>query len=188
MKLLLLLLLAMPVLGVLACWRAGRLRAGRLVTRCALFGVGQRRYQRLAARFADDLVHGSRRYRHQALRVLRGELRRGARVIVVSGCEEYLLRAQLAGLGIEGVEVVASTLRRGWFGMHVDWHNVGAAKVARLASLGIAPPWQWAFTDAWADLPLLAGACEPVLVNATPKLCKRMETALGRTVKRAAWH
>ncbi|MGH8152558.1 MAG: haloacid dehalogenase-like hydrolase, partial [Rhodanobacteraceae bacterium] len=66
-------------------------------------------------------------------------------------------------------------------------HNVGAAKIVRLAEVGIEPPWQMAFSDAWADVPLLRGACEPVVVNATPQLCKRVERALGRSVTRVEW-
>jgi len=34
---------------------------------------------------------------------------------------------------------------------------------------------------------MLALAAEVVLVNATPKLCKRVEKALGRSVTRAEW-
>ena len=173
-----------PLLAVLACWRSGRLADGRLLVRCALFGVGQARYQRLVGRFAAELVHGSRRFSRDAIRALRDRLQSGVRVVIVSGCEEQLLRELLGVLGLGQVEVVASRLGRGWFGMRIDWHNIGAAKVTRLAEIGIRPQWEAAISDAWADLPLLRGAREVVLVNATPKLCKRVEKALGRTVTR----
>ncbi|WHZ20441.1 MAG: hypothetical protein OJF55_002590 [Rhodanobacteraceae bacterium] len=185
------LLLALPLLpwlAVLACWRSGRLADGRLLVRCALFGVGEARYQRLVDRFAAQLVHGSRRFSRDAIRALRDCERSGARVIIVSGCEERLLRALLGELGLGHVEVVATRLARGWFGMHVAWHNIGAAKAKRLAEIGMEPPWASAFSDAWADLPLLRGAQEAVLVNATPKLCKRVEKALGRSVTRVEWY
>jgi phosphatidylglycerophosphatase C len=35
---------------------------------------------------------------------------------------------------------------------------------------------------------MLKAAAEPVLVNGTPKLCKRIEQALGRSVERVAWY
>jgi phosphatidylglycerophosphatase C len=44
-----------------------------------------------------------------------------------------------------------------------------------------------AYSDSSQDLPMLALAAEAVLVNATPKLCKRVEKALGRSVTRAEW-
>ncbi|NUO73169.1 MAG: haloacid dehalogenase-like hydrolase, partial [Frateuria sp.] len=37
-------------------------------------------------------------------------------------------------------------------------------------------------------LHMLRAAAEPVLVNGTPKLCKRIERALGRSIERVAWH
>lgn len=177
-----------PLLAVLACWRNGRLRAGRLLARCALFGVDDVRYQRLVDGFVEELVCGSRRFSPSAIRVFRAKLGSGARVVIVSGCEERLLRAVLTALGIADVEVVATQLARGWLGQRVVRHNVGAAKIARLAEAGIEPPWQTAFSDAWADVPLLLGAREPVLVNATPRLCRRVEKALGRSVTRVEWH
>lgn len=176
-----------PLLAVLACRRAGRLAVARLLVRCALFGVGEVRYQRLADAFATELVHGSRRFSPAAIRALRDREQAGARVVIVSGCEERLLRALLGALGLGHVEVVATRLARGWFGMRVQWHNIGAAKPARLAATGVLPPWEAAYSDAWADLPLLRGAREAVLVNATPKLCKRVEKALGHAVTRVEW-
>lgn len=176
-----------PVMALLAFRRSGRLAAGRLLARCALAGTGDARYQRLVHAFVEEWVHGSRRFSRAAITALRERIRSGARIIIVSGCEERLLRALLAELGLGGIDVVATRLRRGWFGQRVAWHNVGAAKVARLAELGIEAPWQMACTDAWADVPLLRGAREAVLVNATPRLCKRVEKALGRSVKRVEW-
>jgi phosphatidylglycerophosphatase C len=44
-----------------------------------------------------------------------------------------------------------------------------------------------AYSDSSQDLPMLARAGEAVLVNATPKLCKRVEKALGRSVTRVEW-
>jgi phosphatidylglycerophosphatase C len=35
---------------------------------------------------------------------------------------------------------------------------------------------------------MLKPAAEAVLVNGTPRLCKKMEKALGRAVTRVAWY
>lgn len=176
-----------PLLAVLAIRRSGRLADARLLVRCALFGVGNARYQHLVERFAAELVHGSRRFSREAIRVFREYAVSGSRVVIVSGCEERLLCAILGELGLGDATVLATRLARGWTGMRVAWHNIGGAKAKRLAELGIAQ-WDVAYTDAWADLPLLRGAREPVLVNATPRLCKRVERALGRSVTRVEWH
>src|SRR6185437_4739681 len=97
-----------------------------------------------------------------------------------------LVRGALAELGITNVEVLASRLRAGRLGMRSVWHNVGRRKVELLARHGIEA-WQVAYSDSSQDLPMLALAAEAVLVNATPKLCKRVEKALGRSVTRAEW-
>lgn len=177
----------LPLLGVLACRRRGRLAAGRLLARIALLGVDERRYQTLVDRFAEDLVKASRRVSRMAVASLRQQLLAGARVLIVSGCEERLLCAILAELGITDMEVIASRVEWRLSGMRVVWHNVGVRKIARLASHGIEPPWDEAISDSWSDLPILAAARDPVLVNATPKLCKRVEKALGRSVRRVEW-
>lgn len=176
----------LPVLAVLACWRRGRLTAGRLVVRVALLGFGERRYQARVDRFADTLVRKSRRVSRAGVARFRAHLRAGARVVIVSGCEERLLRAILAGLGITGVEVIATQVAWRFPGMRVAWQNVGPRKLESLARRGIARC-EVAYSDSLHDLPMLALAREPVLVNATPRACKRAERVLGRTVARVAW-
>jgi len=37
-------------------------------------------------------------------------------------------------------------------------------------------------------MPMLKPAGEAVLVNGTPKLCKKVEKALGKAVTRVAWY
>ena len=119
----------------------------------------------------------------EGLRALRQHQIAGDRIVIATGCEESLVRGEL---GVADVEVSASRLRAGQFGMRPDWHNVGPRKVELLAQHGID-----ACHDAYGysaqDLPMLALAIESVLVNATPKLCKRVEKALGRSVTRAEW-
>ena len=106
--------------------------------------------------------------------------------MIVTGCEESLVRSVLAELGVAGVEVLASRLRACRFGMRSDWHNVGRRKVELLARHGI-DAYQLAYSDSSQDLPMLALAGEAVLVNATPKLRTRVEKALGHSVTRVEW-
>lgn len=176
--------LASPCL--LAVRPFSRRRVRRALARIALLGVGEQRYGRLAAAFAGTLVHRPRQFHRAGLNALRRHQAAGDRVVVVTTCEDRLVRAVLAELGLAGIEVVASRLRRGAFGMRPAWHNVGRRKLEALARCGIAGV-EVAYCDSGSDLPLLAAAAEPVLVNATPKLCMRIEKALGRSAARVEW-
>lgn len=158
----------------------------RSLVHLGLLGVGESRYRELARAFAITLVHRPRQFCREGVRTLRRHLADGDRVIIVTGCEGTLVRSVLEGLGVDGVEVLASQLRAGRFGMRSGWHNVGPRKVELLARHGIGA-WQMAYSDSHQDLPMLTLATEAVLVNGTPKLCKRLEKALGRSVTRVEW-
>lgn len=180
----LLVLLLTPWL--LVVWPFSYRRVLRTLVHVGLLGVSEARYQRLARAFVAALVREPRRFQREAVYALRHHLAVGDRVIVVSGCEDSLVRGVLQGLGIVDVEILASRLRPGPLGMRSAWHNVGRRKVARLAEHGV-DDWQVAYSDSAEDLPMLAGATEAVLVNASPKLCKRVEKVLGHSVTRVEW-
>jgi len=163
-----------------------RRRALRVLVRIGLMGVDERRYRELAEAFAVTLAHRSRQFHRDGLQALRRHQVTGDRIVVVTGCEEILALGVLAELGLPDVEVLASRLCAGRFGLRPAWHNVGRRKVESLARQGI-DAWHLAYSDSSQDLPMLALATEPVLVNATPKLCKRVEKALGRSVTRVEW-
>ncbi len=181
-------LLLLPVLPWLVLvwpfsWRLGV----RTLVHVGLLGVGERRYGELALDFASRLVRRPRQFQRDALHVLRRHQAKGDRVIVVTGCERTLARGLLDELGLPGIELLASELVPRWLGMRVRRHNVGRRKLQSLAESGVTS-WQRAYGDSPLDIPMLKAATEAVLVNPTPKLCKRVEKALGRTVERVAWH
>lgn len=163
-----------------------RRRVLRSLVHLGLLGLDEARYRDLAQAFAAGLVRQPGRFCREGLSVLRRHQAAGDRIVIVTGCEESLARGVLTELGITNVEVFASRLRPGRLGMRSDWHNIGRRKVELLARHGIEA-WQVAYSDSSQDLPMLALAAEAVLVNATPKLCKRVEKALGRSVTRAEW-
>src|SRR6185312_9811896 len=140
-----------------------------VLVRIALLGVGERRYQAVADSFAVMLARRPRQFCRDGLRSLRQHQALGDRVIVVTG-----------------LEVLASQLRAGWSGMRPVWHNVGRRKVQSLARHGVTA-WQVAYGDSMYDVAMLKPADEAVLVNGTPKLCKKVEKALGRTIRRVDW-
>ena len=158
----------------------------RTLVRIALLGLGEKRYQAAANAFAAVLVQRSRQFCRDGLQALRRHQVAGDRVIVVTGCEHTLVSGILQQLGLTQLEVLASQLRRGWFGMRPLWHNVGRRKVEKLAQHGLTA-WQVAYGDSMYDAPMLKLAAEAVLVNGTPTLCKKIEKALGRAVTRVEW-
>ncbi len=161
--------------------------AARALVHAALFGMSAAHYRARASAYAADLVRHSRRFCRDGLRQLRHHQQAGERVIVVTGCEEALVGAIMRELGLGDVELCASRLRPTWLGMRTGFHNVGANKLKVLAEHGVHAC-RCAYTDALQDVPMLKVAAEPVLVNGTPKLCKKMDAALGRVVGRVAWH
>jgi phosphatidylglycerophosphatase C len=177
-------LLASPLL--LLTWPLSRRLSLYILVRIALFGLREPRYRVVADAFAATLARRPKQFCRDGLNRLRRHQADGDRVIVVTGCEETLATGILRELGLAGVEVVASQLRPGWLGMRRRRHNVGRRKVQSLAEHGVAA-WQVAYGDSMHDVAMLKQAGEAVLVNGTPKLCKWVEKALGRTLTRVEW-
>jgi phosphatidylglycerophosphatase C len=180
-----LVLLAMP--WWLLCFVFSRWWAGRALVHIALFGMGQERYQQAVEEFADHIVRRPRQFCRDGLLALRKHVADGDEVFVVTGCEQALATRLLSQLGLPEVGVIGSQLKPGWSGMRVKVHNVGRRKVQSLAAKGMKN-WRVAYGDSKFDIAMLKQAHEPVLVNGTPKLCKRVEKALGRSVSRVAWY
>jgi phosphatidylglycerophosphatase C len=181
-KLLALLTLPWLLLGLLVSWRW----PVRTLVHVSLLGVSEKRYTAAAESFAAYLVRRPKLFSRDGLLALRRHQAAGDRVIVVTGCERTLVTAILQELGLTDIEVLASQLRPTWLGMRVKAHNVGKRKLQGLALLGLRS-WQLAYTDSSHDIPMLKPAAEAVLVNGTPKLCKKIEKALGRSVTRVEW-
>jgi phosphatidylglycerophosphatase C len=170
----------------LPCMLLSRWWGARVLVHVALFGMGQKRYQQMAEAFADQLVRRPRQFYRDGLQALRRHIAEGDEVIVVTGCEQTLAARLLAQLGLSEVQVIGSQLKPGWSGMRVTVHNVGRRKVQSLAARGVKG-WRVAYGDSMFDVAMLKQAREAVLVNSTPKLCKRVEKAMGRSVTRVAW-
>jgi phosphatidylglycerophosphatase C len=178
-------LLTMP--WWLICGLFSRWWAARALVHVALFGMGQKRYQQLAEAYADQLVRRPRQFYRDGLQALRKHVADGDQVFVVTGCEQVLAARLLSQLGLSEVGVIGSQIKPGWSGMRIKVHNVGRRKVQSLAASGIRG-WRMAYGDSMLDVAMLKQAREAVLVNGTPKLCKRVEKAMGRSVTRVAWY
>lgn len=164
-----------------------RLAAERTLSRVALLGMHERRYQKLIDAFAAHLVRRSRACCRDGVRALRRHLADGDRVLVVTGCEQRLVNAIFRELGLGDVEILATQWRNRWFGMQLTWHNVGARKVQMLLRRGVRV-WHLAYSDSLRDVPMLKAAADAVLVNGTPARCRKLERALGRAITRVHWY
>jgi len=177
-------LLTLPWLLLVAPF--SRRRATHMLVHVALLGMSEQRYREAAEAFASSLVRRPRQFCRDGLSALRRHQAAGDRVIIVTGCEHMLVSHILQQLGLSDVEVLASQLRPGLLGMRVKLHNVGRRKPLQLAAFGVGE-WHVAYSDSVVDAPMLKPAAEAVLVNGTPKLCKKLEKALGRTITRVDW-
>jgi phosphatidylglycerophosphatase C len=166
-------------------WRHEHLRPGvlrRLATH-AVAGMQRPAYDSLARELANQMAR-SARVVWDGVAVLRGLRDTGWRVIVATASEQELASAYLRGIGLDAVELVASQLdpTAGRFILH----NHGTEKVRQLELAGCTR-WDLAYTDSLSDLPLLAHASQPVLVNASNKLVRKAADRLGTKPAVVAW-
>jgi phosphatidylglycerophosphatase C len=178
-------LLALPWLLPIAL--LSRHRAARTLVHIALLGLDEARYRVDAEAFAARMARRPRQFLREGLRELQRHRATGARVIVVTGCEQVLAARLLHELGLAELEVIGSELRANRLGMRVHRHNVGRRKVEALSARGVAA-WQRAYGDSLHDVPMLRAAAEAVLVNPTPALWRKVEKGLGRAPLRVEWH
>ena len=175
--------LAAPLLLLVApfaAWRRTRRRALRFVVHLAFLGIAEARYRQMAQEFGRSLGADAARFIEDGLHAIKRHVASGARVVVISGCEETLLRAILDELGLRDIELIASRLVGGRFGMRVGVHTFGPEKVRQLAQRGIHPPWDVAYSDSSTDAPMLVAARSSVLVNAKRATRERLARRLGR--------
>jgi phosphatidylglycerophosphatase C len=176
--------LALPWVALMSPF--SRKLALRSLVHVGLLGLNEHRYKAVAEAFGASLVRKPKQFCRDGLNALRRHQADGDRVIVVTGCEHVLVSHILSQLGLADVQVLASQLRPGLLGMRVKVHNVGRRKPVQLAAAGVGE-WHVAYSDSVVDAPMLKPAAEAVLVNGTPKLCKKLEKALGRTITRVDW-
>lgn len=172
-------------LALLLCARAvpghscARAASNRALVRLALRGVPESHYLELVADTAHRLSDTSadqglidEAIAHRAS---------GARVLVVTATERSLAEAYLSVVGLEDVEVLASSIS---FRQQprLDTHNVGPAKVEAARQAGADLSSALLYTDSSSDLPLMRAVREVVLVNpgrSTQRAVRRAKLAAG---------
>jgi len=184
---LLLFLPALPLFAPFLIVRRTRRRAVRMIVHFLLLGLSPERYRALALEVGRSLAADASRFIEDGLAAIKRHAESGARVVVVSGCEETLARAILDEIGLRDVELIASRLVGSRFGMRVGVHTFGPEKVRQLAAHGIEPPWEVAYTDSSTDAAMLIAARSAVLVNARAGTRARLRKQLGHEPTHVHW-
>lgn len=172
-----------PLIGV----PASRSRGLKLLLRAGFAGLSHDQYRVRAATFGTALAARPDALLQDGVAAARAHLDAGDRVVVVTGSEATLARAVLDAAGLADAELVASRIAPTPFGLAFEVHAYGPQKVRELAALGIEPPWDVAYSDSAADLPMLRGARSAVLVNVGERSGARVRAALPGRVTDVRW-
>jgi phosphatidylglycerophosphatase C len=181
-------LLLVPVALVLLAFPTARLAGISIFVWCGTVGTTELDLFRLmdlhlAQRFEErpDLIC------RKAVESLLSHQESGARIVIATGCVAALAERVCRLIGVGGLEIVGSSLRRGYGGWVAERHCFGAAKVQLLEKRGVTAPWGWTYTDSIFDLPILEAAKNRVLVNPTPADRIKVTSALNGDVEVVRW-
>jgi phosphatidylglycerophosphatase C len=153
-----------------------RIRMSRALGRSALRGMTAGEYAVLAAEIGAELGGDPEWSIAAGVAAVSRHRSAGDEVVVTTGTEGLLARAFLDAVGLEGVELVATTIRfDGRIASYAN-HNMGQQKVTNLGGRG----GDLFFTDSDLDLPLARLSARTVLVNPDA----RLERAFRRLIPR----
>lgn len=122
-----------------------------------------------------------------ALERVREHREAGDWVVVATGCASPLAQEVCTVIGLDGVDVVASTLIRRRWGLPQAMPARGEAKLRALGAAGVALPVDHAYSDSFSDLPLLRAARTAHLVDPSPRDQARLQRALGKDIEVLRW-
>jgi phosphatidylglycerophosphatase C len=151
-------------------------------------GLGHQAFRARLEGYADAAARDRERLVvRTGLETLERHRRAGHRVVVATGSASDLAAAVCRRLGLGDVEIVGSTLRPWAGGLVADDHCHGVHKVRMLAARGVAPPWDFVYTDSDRDVPLLQGGLERFLVNPSERARRRVDRACGTACTVLDW-
>jgi phosphatidylglycerophosphatase C len=174
------LLVAMPLLAVLAAFPRLRPLGARIMTRIAVGGRSDSDVQVVAEAYGKAMTRKPEAAIAEAIAAVHEHRRTGDTVVIATGCEETLARGFLTAIGLGDLDVVGSRAMP-------PRHALGESKVEMLTERGYPPPWAAVYSDSASDLPLFAGTPRPVLVNADEKAAERVARTLGRRPETVTW-
>ena len=186
-------LLAAPTLGPFFFVPFARRYAITVLLGIATVGAPPGHIQALAEEFAAGRAAAEGNQISVVLDRLHAHLHAGHRVVIATGCADWLAEASCRVLGLEAVEIVAARMQQGqrfvrpsrecgmWNALPTSTRgfSFGVQKVRRLAAAGISIPVAYAYTDSVTDLPLLLAANERYVVDPGPRRLRRIRGRAG---------
>ncbi|MGY1706454.1 haloacid dehalogenase-like hydrolase [Geodermatophilus sp. SYSU D00697] len=166
-----------------------RTLAERYLVWLAAVGMDEAAFTAAAGDFAaEHAAPAGGRVAAAALDRLHQHLQRGDRVVVATGCAAPLAQQLCAVIGLDGVDVVSSTMTRGRWGLPARTVPArGRGKLRALEAAGIRLPVDHAYSDSSSDLPLLRAARMPHVVDPRPRDWARLRRELGPDVDLVRW-
>ncbi|MGA7440370.1 MAG: haloacid dehalogenase-like hydrolase [Luteibacter sp.] len=178
----------LPFLPFMLGSAAGTRILGRVFLRVVTFGRTEATYKRLLTAFARAYARRPGVFVRDGVATLRRHIEAGDRVIIVTGNDGTLVQAILDEVNLQGVELLASQVRGGVFGVHFVRHNVDGMKVKAVERAGVARPWAVAYGDSVSDLAMLKAAEAAKLVNPSNRTLKKMRKPLGEKLEVLGWY
>jgi phosphatidylglycerophosphatase C len=178
----------LPFVPFMVRTAAGSRIFGRVFLRVVTFGRTEKNYKRLLTEFARTYARRPGVFMRDGVATLRRHREAGDRVVIVTGNDGTLVQAMLDEVNLQGVELIASQVRGGLFGVHFVRHNVDGMKVKSVERAGIARPWAMAYGDSLSDLAMLKAADSAKLVNPGARTLKKMRKALGEKLEVLGWY
>lgn len=166
-----------------------RLAAERYLVWLAAAGMDEETFAAAARDFATRHagVDGGRTATAALARV-RQHVVAGDRVLVATGCAAPLAQGICGVIGLDELEVVASTIVRRRWGLPRQLVPArGAGKLRALTAAGVQLPVDHAYSDSFADLPLLRAARTAHVVDPSARDLVRLRRELGADVDVLRW-
>ena len=151
----------------------------RIATRLATAGITQQEFLDDIGTFGRQFVNRPGIRADGVIARLREHVADGDRVVIVTASAQPLVDAIVKELGLTGVEVIGSAVELGSYGIRAVFHNYGENKLEGLRRHGITAPWDVAYSDSRADLPMLRLAHQAVLVNPGPRDERAVRAVIG---------
>jgi len=150
-------------------------------TKAYLAGHSAREMEQLARIFTTERLHSA--VSAGAIRIMNDHRRQGFRLLLLTGCPEFLIRPLAEDLGVESlIGTRLEEVNGRWTGRLIPPHPYGEAK-RRLLQVwaldrGVQLGESHAYADSPADLEMLEAVGHPHVVNPNPRM-RRIALARG---------
>jgi phosphatidylglycerophosphatase C len=178
----------LPACVLLLWFPASRRIGASILLWIATLGYDRNAIAHSIEAFVKRFEQGGRalRWRNEGLTTIDRHLAAGDRVLVVTAAPTWLAERLLASR--TDVRVLGSTLVPYWGGWLIGHHCFGKEKCRTLEQSGYGIAWDYAYTDSYDDLPLLAAASKRgFIVNARPRVMARLAARGQQRVSQLRW-